>query len=44
MISPADYTLIGRGGRTEGHTAKVTFTPSDAKWLDGELVHIEVEK
>lgn len=28
----------------KGHTAKLTFIPSDAKWLDGELVHVEVEK
>jgi len=27
-----------------GHTAKIVFTPSAAKWLDGDLVHIEVEK
>jgi hypothetical protein len=28
----------------KGHTAKLIFAPSEAKWLDGELVHIEVEK
>jgi hypothetical protein len=28
----------------KGHTAKIVFTPSAAKWLDGDLVHIEVEK
>ena len=27
-----------------GHTAKIVFTPSAVKWLDGDLVHIEVEK
>jgi hypothetical protein len=27
-----------------GHTVRVVFTPSAVKWLDGELVHIEVEK
>jgi hypothetical protein len=27
-----------------GHTAKIVFTPSASKWLDGDLVHIEVEK
>ena len=27
-----------------GHTAKLIFTPSAVKWVDGELVHIEVEK
>jgi tetratricopeptide (TPR) repeat protein len=28
----------------KGHTAKLIFTPSAVKWLNGELVHIEVEK
>jgi len=28
----------------KGHRAKLIFAPSEAKWLDGELVHIEVEK
>ena len=27
-----------------GRTAKLIFTPSEAKWLNGELVHVEVEK
>jgi tetratricopeptide (TPR) repeat protein len=27
-----------------GHTAKIVFTPSASKWLDGDLVHIEVVK
>ena len=27
-----------------GHTAKLSFTPSEAKWLDGELVRVVVEK
>jgi lipoprotein NlpI len=28
----------------KGHTAKLMFTPSAVKWLNGELVHIEIEK
>ena len=28
----------------KGHTAKLDFTPSQSKWLDGELTHIEIEK
>lgn len=28
----------------KGHTAKLSFTPSEAKWLDGELVQIVIEK
>ena len=30
--------------RQVGHTAKLIFMPSEAKWLNGELAHIEVEK
>jgi hypothetical protein len=28
----------------KGHTAKLAFSPSQSKWLDGELTHIELEK
>jgi hypothetical protein len=31
-------------GELRRHTAKLIFASSEAKWLDGELVHIEVEK
>jgi hypothetical protein len=41
---PAIHDDIDPCSELRGHTAKIVFTPSAAKWLDGELVHIEVEK
>jgi thioredoxin-like negative regulator of GroEL len=41
---PAIHDDIDPCSELKGHTAKVFFTPSQAKWLDGELVHIEVVK
>src|SRR5690242_742472 len=43
-------TLAGMQGKIEpcsqlkGHTAKIDFIASEAKWLDGELARIEIEK
>jgi tetratricopeptide (TPR) repeat protein len=41
---PAIHNDIDPCTELRGHTAKVVFSPSAVKWLDGELVHIEVEK
>jgi hypothetical protein len=41
---PAIYDDIDPCSEIKGHTAKIVFTPSASKWLDGDLVHIEVEK
>jgi len=41
---PAIHEDIDPCSELRGHTAKIVFTPSAAKWLDGDLVHIEVEK
>jgi len=41
---PAIHEDIDPCSELKGHTAKIVFTPSAAKWLDGDLVHIEVEK
>jgi hypothetical protein len=41
---PAIHEDIDPCSELKGHTAKIVFTPSSAKWLDGDLVHIEVEK
>jgi hypothetical protein len=41
---PAIHADIDPCTELRGHTAKLIFTPSEAKWLNGELVHIEVEK
>jgi hypothetical protein len=41
---PAIHEDIDPCSELRGHTAKIVFTPSPSKWLDGDLVHIEVEK
>jgi predicted Zn-dependent protease len=41
---PAIHDDIDPCSELKGHTAKIVFTPSASKWLDGDLVHIEVEK
>jgi lipoprotein NlpI len=41
---PAIHDDIDPCTELRGHTAKLIFTPSDAKWLNGELVHVEIEK
>jgi len=41
---PAIHSDIAPCSELRGHTAKLVFTPSEATWLNGELVHIEVEK
>ena len=42
--SPAIHRDIEPCSELKGHTAKLSFTPSEAKWLDGEVVQIVVEK
>src|SRR5260370_35539594 len=42
--APAIHDDIDPCTELRGHTAKLIFTPSDAKWLNGELVHVEIEK
>jgi hypothetical protein len=41
---PSIHADIDPCSELKGHTAKLIFTPSAAKWVDGELVHVEVEK
>jgi Flp pilus assembly protein TadD len=41
---PAIHDDIDPCTELRGHTAKLIFAPAEAKWLDGELIHIEVEK
>lgn len=41
---PAVHENIDPCTELTGHTAKLIFAPSAVKWLNGELVHIEVEK
>lgn len=41
---PAVHDDIDPCSELKGHTAKLIFTPSAVKWLNGELVHIELEK
>ncbi len=41
---PAIHDDIDPCSELRGHTAKIVFTQSASKWLDGDLVHIEVEK
>ena len=41
---PAMHKDIEPCSELQGHTARLRFTRSETKWLDGELVHVEVEK
>jgi hypothetical protein len=41
---PAVHDNVNPCSELRGRTAKIVFTPSAAKWLDGDLVDIEVEK
>jgi hypothetical protein len=41
---PAIHNDVDPCTELRGHTSKIIFAASEAKWFDGELVHIEVEK